>query len=200
MKFMDFELARRVETAEMFPARVFAESAQRMNPEAAIAVEEIAGGTAVFAGADSPITQAIGVGMLGPVAGSDLDRMTEFFHGRGTAAAAEICPLVDLSLYAELGRRGYRLGEVSNVLVYDGSLYDGGPASSEVVVRPVEPGGSEVVGYYRDARILGGRPGPRLHVRCTGGLPWPPHACHFLAFVDGDVAGGRTVSVRGGVC
>jgi hypothetical protein len=200
MKFMDFELARRVETAEMFAARAFAESAQRMHPEATIAVEEIAGGTAVFAGADSPITQAIGLGMHGPVAGTDLDRMTEFFHSRGTAAAAEICPLVDLSLYAELGRRGYRLGEVSNVLVYDLSLDDRGPASSEVVVRPVEPGevklwATKVMrGFSEDGPV------PDSMRDILESFPGPPDACHFLAFVNGEVAGGATVSVRGGVC
>ena len=109
MKFMDMELARRVEMAEAVAMRSCAEAGLRTRPDLPIAILEIAGGIAAYAGKDSPITQAIGVGLDGRVADSDLDRLEEFFHSRGAAVALEICPFVDLSLYQTLAKRGYQL-------------------------------------------------------------------------------------------
>ncbi|MGC1999077.1 MAG: hypothetical protein WA658_04440, partial [Candidatus Acidiferrales bacterium] len=67
MQFIDVDLARRVEMAEANAGRECAEAFHRLHPEFTVAVQEIAGGTAVFAGTDSPVTQAIGVGLNGPV-------------------------------------------------------------------------------------------------------------------------------------
>src|SRR5208283_46748 len=67
MHFIDLDLARRVEMAEARAGRECAEACHRLHPEFPVAVEEIAGGIAVFAGVDSPVTQAIGVGLRGAV-------------------------------------------------------------------------------------------------------------------------------------
>jgi GNAT superfamily N-acetyltransferase len=119
MQFIDLELSRRVEMAEANAGRECAEAYHRMHPEVAVAVEQIAGGIAVFAGADSPVTQAIGVGLNGPVGDSELDAITDFFHSRGAAAAVELSPFAPMTLYEKFAVRGYRLLEVSNVLVLD---------------------------------------------------------------------------------
>jgi hypothetical protein len=50
MRFIDLDLARRVEMAEAHAGRACAEACQRFHPEHSVAIEEIAGGVAVFAG------------------------------------------------------------------------------------------------------------------------------------------------------
>ena len=59
--FSDLPLARRIETAEAANAR----GCTAIHPEAATL--DVAGGCAVFAGADSPLTQVVGMGLAGPV-------------------------------------------------------------------------------------------------------------------------------------
>ena len=119
MHFIDLDLARRVEMAEARAGRECAEACHRLHPEFTVDVQEIAGGIAVFAGVDSPVTQAIGVGLHGTVSDAELDALGEFFHSRKAPASIELCPLVEMSLYEKFAARNYRLLEVSNVLLLD---------------------------------------------------------------------------------
>ena len=79
MHFIDLDLARRVEMAEARAGRECAEACHRLHPEFPVDVQEIAGGIAVFAGVDSPVTQAIGVGLHGAVSDPNSTRLANFF-------------------------------------------------------------------------------------------------------------------------
>lgn len=103
----DVALARRIEAGHAQSARAYAGGAN---------IEQIAGGWAIFRQPDSPITQAIGIGMQGPVAAAELDRMEAFFHARGSAAVIDLCTLADESVLGMIQERGYTLREISNVL------------------------------------------------------------------------------------
>src|SRR5579864_4443312 len=133
MNFMDLALARRLEMASAISGKACAEGAQRLHPELDAAAEEIAGGIAVYAGIDSPVTQALGIGLNGPVDSTELDRLEEFFHSRKAPVAIELCPLAGLPLYEALAKREYRLIEVSSVLVRELSSTDEFAASSNGV-------------------------------------------------------------------
>ena len=65
MKFIDLDFARRVEMAEANAAQGCADALKRLHPDFPVAIETIGGGIALFAGPDSPVTQAIGVGQIG---------------------------------------------------------------------------------------------------------------------------------------
>ncbi|HJT86366.1 MAG TPA: GNAT family N-acetyltransferase, partial [Bryobacteraceae bacterium] len=104
--FADAALARRLEAAEAGNARCYGSE-----------VLEIAGGCAVFAGVDSPLTQAVGMGLNGPVSAAELDAMDAFFRSRGAAASVDLCPLASPELIDGLSTRGYRIKEFNNVLV-----------------------------------------------------------------------------------
>src|SRR5712692_8433299 len=67
MLFVDLALARRLEAAEAQAGVECAATLARLRPQSAAAAERIAGGVAVFAGVSSPLTQAMGVGLEGPV-------------------------------------------------------------------------------------------------------------------------------------
>lgn len=101
----DLSLARRIEAGHAESGKLFACEA-----------EPIAGGWAIFAGIDSQVTQAIGVGMNGPVSAPELDRLEAFFHSRGTPAIIDLCTLADASVLESIPQRGYTVREFTNVL------------------------------------------------------------------------------------
>lgn len=104
-------LARRIEAAEAAIARGCAAS----RPGSAIL--EAAGGVAVYEGVDSPLTQAVGLGLNGPVLPAELDRIEDFFRSRGACVTIDLCPLADPGLLELLAGRGYRPKEFNNALV-----------------------------------------------------------------------------------
>jgi hypothetical protein len=75
------------------------------------------GGCAIFAGADSPLTQAVGLGLDGPVRESEIWAIEDFLRRRGARVAIDFCPLADPGLLEVLSRRGYRATQFNNVLV-----------------------------------------------------------------------------------
>jgi GNAT superfamily N-acetyltransferase len=110
MIFADALLARRLEAAE-------AANARGCSGQQGSAVLEIAGGCAIFVGADSPLTQAVGLGLNGPISEAQIDTLECFFRSRGAPVSIDFCPLADPGFLEILGARGYRAAEFNNVLV-----------------------------------------------------------------------------------
>src|SRR6267142_1918845 len=113
---LNIELARRIELAEAQAAVGGAETMRRLRPERGAAVEQIAGGFAIYCGAESPTTQAVGMGLDGPVSDGDFDRLENFYRSRSEPVRVETCPLADASLLVHFGKHGYRVTEFSNVM------------------------------------------------------------------------------------
>ncbi|MCX6628668.1 MAG: hypothetical protein NTW28_13690, partial [Candidatus Solibacter sp.] len=110
MVFSDLLLARRIEAAEAANAR----GCTAIHPEAATL--DVAGGCAVFVGAGSPLSHAVGIGLDGPVTAAEIDLLEAFFRNRGGKVSIELCPLADPGILATLGDRGYHVTEFNNVL------------------------------------------------------------------------------------
>jgi hypothetical protein len=107
----NLELARRIEGAEAAIARGCA------GDRPGTAILEVAGGVAVFAGVESPLTQAIGVGLQGPVALAEIERLDAFFRSRGAPLSIDLCPLADIFLRGQLASLGCRPVEFNNMMV-----------------------------------------------------------------------------------
>jgi GNAT superfamily N-acetyltransferase len=203
MQFMNLELARRVENAEGTACSECAEAFQKLHPEFPVAVERIGGGVAVFAGVESPVTQAIGVGINGPVEDDDLNRLGDFFLSRNAPAAAEICPFVDMSLYEKFATRGYRLLEVSNVLVRELTAGDSMKVSipdAGVAVRQAFPDEAKLWTSTVAQGFAEHYPVTQEILDVMEGFFHGKSAQAFLAFDDGEVAGGGALTVHDGVC
>jgi GNAT superfamily N-acetyltransferase len=200
MEFVDSSLARRFETAEATACQNCAKAFHRQHPDFPMAVEEIAGGSAVFAGVDSPVTQAIGVGLQGEVADSELDHLQEFFHSRGAAAAVELCPLVEMSLYERFAKRGFQLFEVSDVLFRRLSAEDNKPDAvrTAVAVRRAAPEEAKLWTQTVAQGFAEHFPVTQSMLDVMEGFFTA--ACCFIALVNGVVAGGGAVSANRGVC
>jgi GNAT superfamily N-acetyltransferase len=201
MRFIDLDLARRVEMAEANAGRECAEACRRFHPEHSVAIEEIAGGVAVFAGVDSPITQAIGVGLHGPVSDAEVDALGDFFHSRRAPAAIELCPLVDISLYEKFAARNYHLLELTDVLILDDLAAARMPVamSAGVTVRAAKPGESKLWTQTVAAGFAEQYPVTQVMLDVMEGFYGRRDGCFFLAFVDGIVAGGSGVFAGQGV-
>lgn len=72
---------------------------------------EIAGGIASFGGADSPMTQAIGVAIAHAASGADVDALDAFFRERGAKATIHVTPWTRPELIDALTERRYRIVE-----------------------------------------------------------------------------------------
>lgn len=131
--FADEKLARRIENNDAYFGLQSAVIVGKMFPDIGAAAEPVAGGYAVFTGVRSPLTQALGLGMNGPVGAEDIERLEQFYLRRGSSARIEFCPHAHPTLLRLLGRHGYRLEGCSNLLVR--------PAQSE---GPALPPGSGV--------------------------------------------------------
>jgi GNAT superfamily N-acetyltransferase len=128
----DAALVRRLES---FQARVGAANAfARAGGE----VLDVAGGKAVFFTPDSPITQAIGVGIGEPVTVADVDRVEDFFRSRGAACSIHITPWSDAVLLAELSSRRYQVFEFENAFVQRIDAIASNPADPAIEVHLIE--------------------------------------------------------------
>src|SRR5271165_6465077 len=114
---LSLELARELEFAEAEVAVCVAETMRELQPDAGSAVLQVAGGYAVYCGANSPVTQAVGLGLNGPVSAEQFDGLEEFYFSRNEPVRVETCPMADRSLFALYRERGYGVTEFSNVMV-----------------------------------------------------------------------------------
>lgn len=190
MIFADALLARRLEMAEAAISR-------GTSGQPGTAVLEIDGGCAIFAGTESPLTQAVGVGLNGPVGEARVLDIETFFRARGARVKFELCPLADPELVAILGKRGYRVTEFNNVLVRRLQEYEAavtprtrrtGAEERDLWSRTVGLGFFESEELSEDEMEIG-----RAIARMPGAV------CYLGATEAGEAAAAAAVAAFGGV-
>jgi len=197
------ELARRIETAEARAAMETAELLDRQRPGSAAAVEHIAGGAAIYCGPNSPVTQAVGLGLDGPVHDEDIEQLESFYRTRSEAVRVETCPLADVSLIEQFRKRGYYVTEFSNV--FAAPLQE----HSQLIFRQELPLGASIEKVsveQLDLWALTVAEGFAEHYPVTKEMlnimslfgQGPNTEC-YLALVDGKPVGGATLAMRAGV-
>ncbi len=198
--FVDLALARRLEASDTQTGMEYVSAFARRHPSVGAVVEEIAGGAALFAGVGSPITQAVGLGLSGPVSSADLDRLDGFYRDRRAAAQIVLCPFADSSFVAALGRRGYPLAEFENVLlrpIAPGERIPEPPQGIEVraVGREGAATWTHVVarGFFETED-----PSPEI-LSMIAGLFEAGSNQAFIAWIDGEPVGGGGLKIRDGL-
>jgi hypothetical protein len=201
---LDLALARRIELAEAHAAVHCASALEQLPSGAQAAVERIAGGFAMYCGANSPVTQAIGLGLDGPVGEAEFNRLEEFYRSRNEAVRVETCPLADASLIRHFGERGYRVTEFSNVMV----LPLNGSGLSNVATTDLPAGvtieriGNEQMDLWTLTVAQGFSENFPVTHEILGVMKMFALGSNvqcYLARVDGAVAGGATLALREGV-
>src|ERR1035438_4403757 len=197
---LDLALARRIELAEAHAAVDCAKALVRLQPAAGAEVQAVAGEFAMYCGANSPVTQAVGLGLAGPVSEEEFDRLEEFYRSREEGVRVETCPLADASLIKHFEERGYRVTEFSNVmaLLLQGLGFQDGPAAG-VAIELVGDGQMDLwtltvsQGFSENFPVTQGILEVMKMFAAGFGVE-----C-YLARLDGAVAGGGTLALRGGV-
>ncbi len=177
-------LARRLERAQALQNDRFnAASGGRSLP--------VGGGFAHHRGEGHPLNQALG--LIDPVSESELAAAEAFL---GTPTVLELSPAADPDLWPLLARRGYRLQMFQQLWVRPLEAVDAAPAAA--LVRPADP--TEADTYNR---VVAGGFFERDDWRAFDppfttplGLP---DAWGFLAFVEGEPAGGGMLGIVEGV-
>ena len=194
---LGLELAREIELAEAEAAVACAERLSATHGNGAGAVASVAGGFAVYCGANSPVTQAVGLGLNGAVSTEEFDRLEEFYFSRKEPVRVETCPMADGSLIEHYRERGYRVSEFSNVMV----------RPLEKTAAAALPAGIEIqkaADGEIDLWTLTVAQGFAEHFPVTQEIlsvmrmfaDGKNTECYF-ARVDGKIAGGATLALRG---
>jgi len=198
----DLTLARRLETTDAVAGVEFARTwAQRHSFAGEVSIA-VAGGHASFGGIDSPLTQAFGLGLNGPVTEADMAAMEEFYRAHGAAVNIETCPLAHPSLLKLLNERGYRPIEYSNVFVRELTGGDSrawpDPASNVLVRRPAEDEAESYSLVVAKSFFEKSEISPEFLGIFTSCF-YAAGAFFFMAEVDGIPAGGGMMSIHQGV-
>ncbi|AGC42914.1 hypothetical protein MYSTI_01581 [Myxococcus stipitatus DSM 14675] len=185
---VDAALARRIERAQAEQNR----SATPLN-----GVLEVAGGLALFNGPGSPLTQAIALGLDGPVDAELLDRVEAHLGQGGGPVPIELTPFADPSLAQELARRGYRVAEFQQVFA---RALPGAPLPSHTAeVRPLLSGEAELFARTVGQGFMGREELTDDEATLMLSAAKMPGTTCFLARVDGEPAGGGTAALHDGV-
>lgn len=196
---LSLQLARELEMAEAQAAIDCAERVRAAKGDTEKAVEHVAGGYAVYCGADSPVTQAVGLGLNGPVSDEEFAKLENFYAERKEPVRIETCPLADPSLFAHLGRKCYRVTEFSNVMAQP--VRPAGPVreDSGIAIRLAAPDELESWAMVVSRGFAEHYPvTPELLDIMKLFGAGKTTECYF-AEIDGKVVGGATIGLRGRV-
>ncbi len=224
--FMDRALAERLDAALVAEGVAYVAAWRRCRPEDEPALRRMGGGCLLFTGADSPVTQAVGLGMAGPVSDVDLEAMERFFFGRTATPRVTVNPMAHPSLVQGLRRRGYVLEDFEGALVcslnpeQSRTCTPAGPVATPATVSPpgqartsLEPPreltirrvGPEDVAIWAptiargfEGLQPGTRPG-RMELTLAEVALNIEFAESYLAEVDGAAAGGGSLAIHDGI-
>jgi len=197
--FSDKELARRLETIEAMNQVDFAIAHKRRRQDSAAGYKKIGSGYAVFAGVDSPLTQAFALGFDGAVGDGEIAELETFFAEHDSATNIEVSHHADMSLTMTLMDRGFRISEYSNVLLRRLGPGDDFPIASGNEIHQV--GGDEITTLAQTvARGFAESedPAPAL-VDVMETFFQQANSLCFAATRGGRLAGGGAIFVRDGV-
>lgn len=202
------ELAQRIELAEAMVSEGCIEAVLAARPASGAAVESLAGGRAFFFGPMSPLSQAVGLGMNGPVDDAEFDRLEAFFLSRNAPVALSVCPYADPTLLECIARRRYRITHFEHTLI---RRVDGGGAASPSFSIPPAAARVRRTSDAGEARLWARTVMAGFHEGDDATPPdqamedlfevmhAAPNATAYLAFGPaGEPAGGGSVSMRGG--
>ncbi|MEO8125765.1 MAG: GNAT family N-acetyltransferase [Bryobacteraceae bacterium] len=189
-------LARRLELAEAEDGSACAQADQLLNPGSDAISEPFLGGYLVYAGAGSPFTHALGLGLSGSVTEADIEHMETFYRSRGAGITVDLSPYADPTLLENLAKRNYKATDFVTVLARQ--LSAGDMAAGEPTVRPAE---ASEASRYAETVVRGffGRDEVSPEEQHLGRiLAALPSASAYFAMVDGVPAGCGQLAFHGG--
>jgi GNAT superfamily N-acetyltransferase len=199
---LNLELARRIELAEAQAGAAAAISLGKVRPDTGACVERIAGGWAAYAGAGSPVTQAIGLGLEGAlVSEEEFEKLEAFYGQRNEPARVEACPLAHASLFEHFGVAGYRVTEFTSVMAQNVEEAESKRRANanEIHVRRVAAREIDLWTRTVATAFAEGQEPPEGLLEIMKAFALAEGVECYLAEIEGKPAGGGTLIVRDGV-
>ena len=196
--FVGLALARRLEMTHAWRGVKYARAQLVWRSETNCTVEAVAGGFAIYAGDESPLNRAVGLGLHGPVTRADLESVEQFYLSRQAAPRLDLCPLADPSLLDLLSQNGYRLEHFFNVLARP--LSDGDISLSiEILVTQAMPEEAELWICTTAQGFTENDNPPQTDLDILTPNFHSQDATCFLARIEGQPAGGGAMFIHEGV-
>jgi ribosomal protein S18 acetylase RimI-like enzyme len=200
MQFVDKAFARRLESAEEIPQVDCVRMLQKLRPEIGAAFEPFSGGHMMFAGLNSPIGHAAGLGFNGPVSAADLDRLEAFYRSHNAPAQLDICPLTDPGVLELVSARGYGMLELNNVLFRCIDSRDAVEGPKGIEIRRSNPAEADVFSYLLTRSFFDKEKPPADFAAMLAPLFHFSECLTFVATADGvpiAAAAGRVIPEHG---
>ena len=191
--------ARRLEWAQARLCVHVADAMARLTPAMGAGALVRDSGCAIFAGAGSPLTQGMAMGLAGDVSAADLDAYEAHLAPEGGPLQLELSPFADVSLTRLLAERRYRVHEWQ--LVWTRALDDAPPAdvTSDVQVRPLAPGQEDLFLRVLLAGFLETEEVPPEAMALLRPTAFATGYELYLAFLGDEAIGGGTLAHTDGV-
>lgn len=189
-------LCLRLETAQTLQNRAVAEAAARLNPASGARWERLPAATAVYFGPGHMLNQGLALGLDGPLDAAQLDRLESVL---GAPTVVELSAGADPSAAALLASRGYRIQAFQQVWMRHLDPAEPFDLPPDVEIRPIRPGEEDRFARTVFAGFMETDDLASVDPSGFGATPATVGTTCFLAFVDGQPAGGGTVAVSGDV-
>ncbi len=210
MLFADPSLAKRIEAAEARLITGMAEEARSRLSDEMTLIRPVSGGVAIFAGAGSPANKLAGLGFA-PVDVAELEEVEREFDRRDTPLQIELSSLADNSVAEMLTGRGYRLVAYENVLGVQPCDANGTETAGRPPIEVRESGTNEtgvwidtlITAFCHPDTVEGLTPHESFEreslERFMGAIARTSGFRRYLAYLDGQVAGGASLSLNNDV-
>ena len=196
--------ASRLEWALASTCRAVAEAMSTRDVTSGAGARSSSAGMAIFAGAGSPLTQGMAMGLRGAVSATDLDALEARLRPSGTGPRQlETCAFADPSLFDLLAERGYRIKEWQ--LVWTRSVPEEplAPPSAappgELTIRHVRPGEEELFCRVDLAGALETEHVPNSAIELILPMMFAHGFEHYLAWLGDEPIGAATLCLADGV-
>ncbi len=188
----DLEVARRSQALTFASLRDYGRTFERLNPGDGPGVLEVAGGLAVFAGEQNPLTQVDGVGLGQAIEESDLDKLEDFYRGRATNWELVVDPLSPQELLILASKKGYVLDHFETQMYREPTSIDMPviPGLEMTEVEAVNPifMGLCMAGWLHKPEMPD-EVDPITHFLAASEMPR-----RYIAWIDGEPAGAASMT------
>lgn len=189
-----------LEWAQARTCAAIAEAMARRDPSSGARAVASDAGMAIFAGAGSPLTQGLAMGLRGPVDADALDAIEAHLRPTGSGPRQlEVCAFADPQLLALLAARGYRVNEWQLVWTRAVPAEPLAPAPPELSIRRVEPGQEELYARVTLAGFLETEDVPQVAIDLILPIAFARDHELYLAWLGDEPIGGATLAIADGI-
>jgi GNAT superfamily N-acetyltransferase len=210
MEYYQRELAERIEQMECFNQEQFALAHERSSHQRShntfspfsVGFKRIGSGSALCAGADSPLTQSFGLGML-DFQEQQVDDLEAFCAEHAVPVNVEASHAADIAMFNSLAQRGYTMIERSFVFArHLKSTISLSSTKNGSVIRPCRPDEVEqamrvIAGGFFGSNEPSSEGDALVHLL----VMWmhQPNAQCVVAELDGSIVGGGSLFIHDGL-